>query len=102
MIKCLPIGSTAVEVHHSELPEVWEFGCAFRRGKGRLFNTYTRYYLRPRGTSCDQNVWEGWPSGAPDPMDPSEQRRVFDWIEQAPTRQRHWLQRKIEQHSTSN
>jgi len=94
MIVTLPIGSCAVKVLHASIPGTWEFGVVFRRGRGRLFNAYTRYYLRQYGERCTANLWEGNPANGPDPMDPSERRRVYDWIEQD-TRARAWLERKI-------
>ena len=94
MISTFPIGSQAVKVIHASLPGTWEFGVCFRHGRGRLFNTYTRYYLRRIGGRWQDNVWEGNPAHAPDPMNPSERRQVYDWIEQD-TRARKWLERTI-------
>jgi hypothetical protein len=96
IISTFPLGSTAVKIVHSDLAGTWEFGCAFRRGKGKLVNLYTRYYLRRYNETCRDNLWEGFPTHAPDPADPSECRRVYDWIEQD-SRARSWLRRKIEQ-----
>ena len=103
MITTFPIGSTAVKVIVHDLPGTWEFGVSFEYGRGKLFNTYTRYYLRPYQHSQNpeyspafaSKLWEGWPTGAPDPMDASERRNVYDWIEQAPNRTRRWLERTI-------
>ena len=99
MIATFPIGSSAVKIVSDSAKGTWEFGVAFHHGRGRLCNTYTRYYLRRHGDRSTDNVWTGWPSGAPDPMDASERRNVYDWIEQAPTRQRRWLERRIQQAS---
>ena len=77
-------------------PGVWEFGVRFGYGRGRSFNTYTRYYLRQHSNKpqFQKSLWEGWPTGAPDPMNASERRRVVDWIE-LNERPRRWLERKI-------
>ena len=103
MIVTLPIGSCAVKVISDQVPGTWELVCQFEYGRGKLCNTYTRYHIR-RYVEGDhiasRSLWNGWPTGAPDPMDPSERRRVYDWIEQA-TRSRTWLERKIKQLSAA-
>ena len=94
MLSIFPVGSTTVKVISFEPDGTWDFGVAFRYGRGRSFNTYTRYYLRRWGDNRPDDLWDGWPTNAPDPMDASERRRVYDWIE-LDTRARRWLERKI-------
>ena len=97
MISTFPMGSTAVKVIVHDVPGTWDFGVSFEYGRGKLFNTYTRYYLRrlTDRQTAEPVLWSGWPTGAPDPMDASERRRVYDWIERAPDRTRRWLERTI-------
>lgn len=94
MISIFPIGSLSVKVVLRDPPRTFEFGVRFGRGRGRSFNTFTRYYLCPWGANWRQTLWEGRPLRAPEPMDPSERRTVYDWIEHD-TRARKWLERKI-------
>jgi hypothetical protein len=69
----------------------WEFGVEFRTGRGRSFNTYTKYYLiDPSGNE----IWSGFPKDAPDPMNPSETRSVYDFFKEN-QRIRKWLEKKI-------
>jgi len=98
MISTFPIGSTAVKVIVHDVPGTWDFGVSFEYGRGKLFNTYTRYYLRriiDGKQTAAPALWSGWPTGAPDPLDASERRTVYYWIETAPARTRRWLERTI-------
>ncbi len=95
MLATFPQGHMAVNVCHWQHKGLWEFGAAFHRGKGSLFNTFTRYYIRPAGRTWLDNAWEGLPDGeAPRFMDVDDCQSVYDWIEHD-TCARSWLEGKI-------
>lgn len=92
---CPESSHTSTDIVELHSGRKFRFGCRFGRGRGRLFNIYTRYYLDDLETRI--RMWEGWPTNAPDPMNPSERRSVNQFLVIA-KRTRIWLFRKIEQH----
>ena len=83
---------TFIRLISLEVEGRYEFGVRYGRGRGRLFNLYTRYYLKDLDTG--QHFWEGNLINAPNMMNPSERRSVYDFVSQTP-RIRKWLGKKI-------